>query len=89
MIEKNKTIQYNTIQYNTIRYDTIRYDTIQYNTIQYNTKNPAVTLTIEILLVWLFNLIGEWWLALPFFHFSIVTLKHSFEIIQVESLKAR
>ena len=30
-------------------------------------KNPAVTLRIEVLLVWLFNLIGEWWVALPFF----------------------
>ena len=32
-------------------------------------KKPAVTLRIEVLLVWLFNLIGEWWLALPFFLF--------------------
>ena len=51
---------------------------------------PAVTLRIEVLLVWLFNLIGEWWVALPFFfYFSIVTLKHSFEFLKVESLKAR
>ena len=43
---------------------------------------------IVVLLVSLFNLIGEWWVALPFF-LSIVTLKHSLEFLQVESLKAR
>ena len=33
------------------------------------TENPADTLRIEIRLVWLFNLIGGWWFALPFFLF--------------------
>ena len=31
------------------------------------TENPADTLRIEIRLVWLFNLIGGWRFALPFF----------------------
>ena len=33
------------------------------------TENPADTLRIEIRLVWLFNLIGGWRFALPFFLF--------------------
>ena len=37
------------------------------NKIKKKKKKPAVILRIEVLLVWLFNLIGEWWLALPFF----------------------
>ena len=76
MTEKNKTKQKNK-------------KTKNKKTKNKKTKNPAVTLRTEILLDWLFNLIGEWWLALPFFHFSIVTLKHPFEFLQVESLKAR